>query len=233
MIRETTGEQGSEGVSVEQQNSETPRSHQGEARALTARSSSRGVGRLVELPLLLLAALALSLAVRANVAQAFYIPSGSMEPQLEAGDRVLVSRTAYRLHDVNRGDIVVFPSPTSAPDDDPFVERTVKDLLESVALRKPGEDELIKRVIGLPGETISAQGGYMVIDGRRLGEPYLPDGTVTLDFGPVSVPEGHVFVMGDNRGNSSDSRIIGTIEIDTIVGRAIARIWPPDRVAFL
>jgi signal peptidase I len=220
-------------VSVEQQNSETPRSYQGEARALTARSRSRRVRRVVELPLLLLAALALSLVVRANAAQAFYIPSGSMEPQLEVGDRVLVSRTAYRLHDVNRGDIVVFPSPTAPPDDDPLVERTVTNLLESIAIRKPGDDELIKRVIGRPGETIGAQGGHVVVDGRRLEEPYLPDGTVTLDFGPVSVPEGHVFVMGDNRGNSSDSRIIGAIEIDTIVGRAIARIWPTDRTAFL
>jgi signal peptidase I len=171
--------------------------------------------------------------VRANAAQAFYIPSGSMEPQLEVGDRVLVSRTAYRLHDVNRGDIVVFSSPTAPPDDDPLVERTVTNLLESIAIRKPGDDELIKRVIGMPGETISAHEGHVVVDGRRLEEPYLPDGSVTPDFGPVSVPDGHVFVMGDNRGNSSDSRIIGTIEIDTIVGRAIARIWPPDRTAFL
>jgi signal peptidase I len=171
--------------------------------------------------------------VRGNVAQAFYIPSGSMEPQLEIGDRVLVSRTAYRLHDVHRGDIVVFPSPSSPPDDDPFLERTVKDLLESVAIRKPGDDELIKRVLGLPGETIGAVDGHVVIDGRRVDEPYLSDEVVTEDFGPISVPAGHVFVMGDNRGNSSDSRVIGTVEIDTIVGRAIARIWPPDRTAFL
>jgi signal peptidase I len=171
--------------------------------------------------------------VRANAAQAFYIPSGSMEPQLEIGDRVLVSRTSYRLHDVHRGDIVVFPSPTSPPDDDAFIERTAKDFLEAVAIRKPGEDELIKRVIGLPGETISAVDGHVVIDGRRLVEPYLDDSVVTMDFGPVIVPEGHVFMMGDNRGNSADSRVIGTIDIDTIVGRAIARIWPPDRTAFL
>jgi len=171
--------------------------------------------------------------VRANVAQAFYIPSGSMEPQLEVGDRVLVSRTAYRLHDVHRGDIVVFPSPSSKPDDDPIVTRVVTDLLEAVALRKPGDDELIKRVVGLPGETVGATDGHLVIDGRRLEEPYLADDVVTHDFGPVSVPAGHVFVMGDNRENSADSRVIGTIDVDTIVGRAVARIWPPDRTAFL
>jgi signal peptidase I len=172
------------------------------------------------------------LVVRANVAQAFFIPSGSMEPQLEVGDRVLVSRTAYRLHDVRRGDIVVFPSPASPPDDDPLLERVTKDLLEAVAIRKPG-DELIKRVIGLPGETVSASDGVVVVNGRQLEEPYLSDDVVTIDFAAVTVPAGHVFVMGDNRGNSSDSRVIGTIDIDTIVGRAIARVWPPDRRAFL
>ena len=171
--------------------------------------------------------------MRANVAQAFYIPSGSMEPQLEVGDRVLVSRTAYRLHDVRRGDVVVFPSPSSSPDDDPFVQRVAKDLLESVAILKPGEDDLIKRIVGLPGETIGAQDGFVVVDGRRLLEPYLHDDVVTDDFGPTTIPAGHVFVMGDNRGNSKDSRVIGTIDVDTIVGRAIARIWPPDRRAFL
>jgi signal peptidase I len=134
---------------------------------------------------------------------------------------------------VHRGDIVVFPSPSSPGDHDPFIERTAKDLLEAVAIRKPGEDELIKRIIGLPGETVSAVDNHVVIDGRRLDEPYLTDAVMTLDFDPVTVPAGHVFVMGDNRTNSSDSRVIGTIEIDTIVGRAIARIWPPDRTAFL
>ena len=199
-----------------------------------SRGSGRSISRLVELPILLVAAVALSLVVRANVAQAFYIPSGSMEPQLEVGDRVLVSRTAYRLHDVHRGDIVVFPSPASADGDDSnLITRTASDLLEAIALRKPDDDELIKRVIGLPGETITASDGSVVIDGRRLDEPYLADEVVTQDFAPVKVPEGHVFVMGDNRGNSSDSRYIGTIDIDTIVGRAIARIWPPGRTAFL
>jgi signal peptidase I len=187
----------------------------------------------VELPLLLVVALVLSLVVRAHVAQAFYIPSASMEPQLEVGDRVVVSRTAYRLHDVRRGDIVVFPSPGSAPDDRNVVERVGSDLLEAVAIRKPGEDELIKRVVGLPGETVGARDGQVVVDGRRLEEPYLSDEVVTLDFGPVTVPEGHVFVMGDNRSNSSDSRVIGPIDLDTIVGRAVARVWPPDRTAFL
>ena len=218
---------------MEQQNSGTPRSYQGEARALSKRFGSRGLRAVLEIPLLIAIALAVALVVKGNVAQAFFIPSGSMEPQLQVGDRVVVSRTSYRLHDVNRGDIVVFSSPSAIPSDDPLPERIVKDVLETVALRKPGDDELIKRVVGLPGETISAQGGGVVIDGRSLAEPYLPAGSTTSDFGPVTIPAGHVFVMGDNRDRSADSRVIGAIEVDTIVGRAIARIWPPDRTAFL
>ena len=180
-----------------------------------------------------MAALCLTLVVKANVAQAFFIPSASMEPQLQEGDRVVVARAAYRLHDVRRGDIIVFPSPAAPPEADGFVARWAKDALESVALRDPGEDELIKRVVGLPGEIISGQDGDVVVDGRVVIEPYLPEGVHTGNFGPIEVPAGHVFVLGDNRGNSSDSRIIGTIDVDTIVGRAIARIWPPHRAAFL
>lgn len=197
------------------------------------RTRDRRVPWAVELGLLLVGALCLALVVKSHAAQAFSIPSSSMEPQLEVGDRVLVSRTAYRLHDVRRGDIVVFPHPQATPDDDPLLEAVAKDALETVGLRDPGDDELIKRVVGLPGEQISAQDGQVVVDGRPVIEPYLPDGVVTGDFGPVEIPAGHVFVMGDNRGGSMDSRFIGTIDIDTIVGRAVARVWPPDRTAFL
>ncbi|MGK2948061.1 MAG: signal peptidase I [Acidimicrobiales bacterium] len=195
----------------------------------------RRIPLLVELPLLVVAALCLTLVVKAHVAQAFSIPSESMEPQLQVGDRVVVSRTAYRLHEVRRGDIVVFRSAAAALDDDGFLERTAKDLLETVALRAPGDDELIKRVVGLSGESIEARDGVVVIDGRQLIEPYLPAGVTTGDFGPVTVPEGHVFVLGDNRGNSQDSRFaaLGPVPEDRIVGRAVARVWPPGRTAFL
>lgn len=173
--------------------------------------------------------------MKAVLAQAFYIPSASMEPQLRERDRVVVSRLSYRLHEPRRGDIVVFPSPAMPADDEGFVERLVNGVLESIALRDPGDRELIKRVIGLPGETIEARGGAVLIDGRRLLEPYLPLEVTTGDFGPVAIPDGHVFVMGDNRPNSHDSRFadIGVIDVDTIVGRAIARVWPPGRNAFL
>jgi signal peptidase I len=177
----------------------------------------------------------LALLLKGTTAQAFSIPSESMEPQLLVGDRVLVSRTSYRLHDPNRGDIVVFPSPIADPDDDSWAIGIWHDALETVALRDPGDDELIKRIVGLPGETIEGRDGQVLIDGRLLLEPYLPAQVTTGDFGPVKIPAGRVFVMGDNRGDSHDSRFsdIGTIDVDTIVGRAVGRIWPPTRTAFL
>ena len=130
---------------------------------------------------------------------------------------------------------MVFPSPAVPAEDEGLVEGLVHDVLESVALRDPGDRELIKRVVGLPGETIEGRDGVVRIDGAPLVEPYLPAGIVTSDFGPVLVPPDHVFVMGDNRGNSHDSRFpdIGPIPVETIVGRAIARVWPPNRTAFL
>jgi signal peptidase I len=190
---------------------------------------------LAELPLLVALAIVVTLGVKALVAQAFFIPSGSMEPQLEVGDRVVVSRMSYRLHEPRRGDLVVFHAPGAPPDQRTLARRVVDDVLETVALKAPEETELIKRVIALPGEQIDARGGVVHIDDRPLTEPYLPDGVTTADFGPLTVPDDHVFVLGDNRGNSQDSRsaAVGPVPTDSIVGRAIARVWPPGRVAFL
>jgi signal peptidase I len=210
----------------------------GRRRPLVAAAATPGrawVRNALELPLLLLVALIVTLVFKALLAQAFYIPSGSMEPQLRKDDRVVVSRTAYRLHDPHRGDIVVFPSPAAPPEDHGLLEGLVDDVLDAVAVGDRGDRELIKRVIGLPGEVVEGRDGGVVVDGRPLVEPYLPEGTVTSDFGPIAVPEGEVFVLGDNRTNSHDSRFpdIGTIEVDDLVGRAIARVWPPARAAFL
>jgi signal peptidase I len=157
-------------------------------------------------------ALAVALVIQAFLVQAFYIPSSSMEPTLEVGDRVLVNKLSYDLHDVNRGDLVVFERPDGTEGD-------IKDL--------------IKRVIGLPGETVEIRDGTVVIDGRVLDEPYLAEEEILAEFAPVEVPEDHVFVMGDNRDDSRDSRIFGPIPADSIVGRAFVRVWPPTSVGTL
>ncbi len=157
------------------------------------------------------AAVAVAIILRTFVFQAFYIPSESMETTLYKDDRLLVNKVSYRLHDVNRGDVVVF----RRPDD------------------QAGEiRDLIKRVIGLPGETVEGRNGVIYIDDQQLVEPYL-DGNSFGDFSPVTVPEGQYFMMGDNRDESLDSRRFGTIGEDRIVGRAFVLFWPFDRVGTL
>jgi signal peptidase I len=192
-----------------------------------------------ELPVLFVVALTIAFLMKTFVAQAFYIPSGSMQSQLDILDRVVVSKLAYKVHAPRRGDIVVFDAPeASAPKgferkEDPLLRRAWRFFGERVGVVSPLRDEYIKRVVGLPGDTVEGRENAVWVNGKKLVEPYLAPGTQTLDFTPRTVPEGHVFVMGDNRTNSHDSRIFGPIKQDTIVGRAIARVWPPSRAAFI
>jgi signal peptidase I len=191
---------------------------------------------VIETALLVGLAVVIAVVLRSFVAQAFRIPSGSMEPQLHIGDRVVVSRLAYDAHTPRRGDIVVFDCPPAACEHekaDALPVRAAKTLAEALLLRQPDLEEFIKRVIALPGETVEGHDGFVWIDGDVLIEPYLPDGTTTSDFGPITVEPGRLWVMGDNRDNSADSRVFGQIDQDTIVGRAILRVWPPTRLAFL
>ena len=191
-----------------------------------------------EVPLLLVSAAVLAFLLKTLVAQAFYIPSGSMLPQLQINDRVVVSKLSYRLHKPRRGDIVVFDCPekacrerhTSGPGG---VRGLLRKVAEGVGVVQPSTEEFIKRVVGLPGETVEGRDGAVHIDGRRLREPYLPAGSVTADFPAVQVPDGHLFVMGDNRSNSSDSRVFGPIPKSLVVGRTIARVWPLPSASFL
>ncbi|HLF41444.1 MAG TPA: signal peptidase I [Acidimicrobiia bacterium] len=188
---------------------------------------------LRELPVLLLVAFVIAFGVKSFVAQAFFIPSESMVPTLEVGDRVLVSRISYRLHDPRRGDVVVFTSPfENGKEERGLPTRILHGILESVGLRHPSTEDFIKRVVGLPGETVEGRQGRIFIDGKELVEPYLEEEPVG-DFAPRKIPEGEVWVMGDNRNRSSDSRVFGPIDEDKIVGRAILRIWPVPRLGFL
>lgn len=180
-------------------------------------------------------AIIVAVIVRAFVLQAYYIPSASMVPQLRVNDRVVVSRLSYDLHRPHRGDIVVFPAPPGEaplPPHRNLVSRVAHDAGSGLGL-STDQTVLIKRVVGLPGETVQGQGGRVYIDGRMLIEPYLPEATRTSTFGPERIPPGMVWVMGDNREDSSDSRVFGAIPERTIVGRAVWKIWPPQRASFL
>lgn len=160
---------------------------------------------------LLLAAFLLAQVVRTYVVQPFVIPTGSMEPTIAIEDRVLVNKFILRFRSPERGDVVVF---------------------EDTSGETPA---LIKRVIAVAGQTVDLSDGRVVVDGVPLDEPYTygkasEPGAVAL---PVTVPEGQVWLMGDNRPNSKDSRWIGPQPIDIIEGVAFATYWPPDRIGGL
>jgi len=187
-----------------------------------------------ELAVLVVTALVIAVVVKSFVAQAFYIPSGSMLPQLQINDRVVVSKISYKVHDPHRGDIVVFDAPGGkAKDSSPLAERMLRSVVQSIGLSAPSTDEYIKRVVALPGERVEGHGGKVLVDGRELVEPYLPTGVTTADFVAVVVPPGKLWVMGDNRSNSADSRVFGPIPQSTVVGRAFARVWPLNHTSFL
>lgn len=163
--------------------------------------------------ILVAASLAVALVVRGFLIQAFYIPSESMVPTLVKNDRVLVNKLSYKLHDVHRGDIVVFKAPEGA------ATAQVKDL--------------IKRVVGLPGETIEGRNGSIFIDGKPLDEPYLPPDVRSRDFPPEKISPNKIYVLGDNRQDSRDSTFFHAIDEDAIVGRAFVKIWPLNDLGLL
>ncbi|MEM9516251.1 MAG: signal peptidase I [Actinomycetota bacterium] len=173
------------------------------------RRLSPGTRALVDWIVVVAVALLVAFLVRTFVLAHFVVDGSSMYSTLESGDRVFVNKLSYRLHDPNRGDVVVLHQSTAA-----------------------SERDLIKRVIGLPGEEVEMRTNCQVlIDGRALNEPYLDPNVVSpgncgASFEPVLVPENHVFVMGDNRGGSQDSRQIGPISDDDLVGRAFVVFWP-------
>ncbi len=156
----------------------------------------------------------LSLLIITFVVQAFYIPSGSMEPTLQIDDRILVSKFSYRLSPTHRGDVVVFHYPLN-----------------------PGKD-FVKRVVGLGGETVELRDGVVLINGAPIKELYPTalaggDRACTSNYGPQRVPAGQLFVLGDNRCNSEDSRFFGFVPAPNVIGKALLIYWPPQRIGLL
>jgi signal peptidase I len=178
---------------------------------------------IVELVGVVVVALVVAFLLRTFVIATYSIPSGSMEPTLQVGDRIVVNKLSYHLHGVGRGNIIVFSTP---PNED---------------CAGPPVADLVKRVIGLSGETISLSGGDVFIDGHRLAEPWLPASQRDRTYPgpspepyslhhPFVIPKGDVYVMGDNRTLSCDSRYWGPIKESTIVGKVDLRIWPLSRL---
>ncbi len=193
---------------------------------------------LAEIPVLLIVAAVIAFLVKTFLAQAYYIPSGSMIPQLQIDDRVVVSKLAYKLHDPRRGDIIVFDDPKTGGDTEAAPERSgvgkvLRKVGEGVGVVQPSTDEFIKRVIGLPGDSVAGHDGYVYINDHKLIEPYLPVGLETGDFPAQTIAKDKLWVMGDNRGGSADSRFFGQIDIDSIVGRAVVKVWPFSHISFL
>jgi signal peptidase I len=156
----------------------------------------------------------LSLLIITFVVQAFYIPSGSMEPTLQVDDRILVSKFSYRIGRISRGDVVVFHYPLN-----------------------PGKD-FVKRVVALGGERVELRDGVVLINNQPISELYptalaAGDRACTTNYGPQQVPQGQLFVLGDNRCNSEDSRFFGFVPAGNVVGKALLVYWPPQRIGLV
>jgi signal peptidase I len=208
-----------------------------------------------ELPVLLVIAVVLALLINTFLVKAFFIPSGSMEQTLHgcpscSGDRVLVNKVTYRLHDPRPGDIVVFKGPESWTPEIPVqepgnpVQRALRAVAGTFGVATPGEKDFVKRVIAVGGQTVQCcdEQGRVVVDGRGLDEPYVYSSDpqfAEIPFGPVTVPAGRMWMMGDHRDESADSRAHlqdadqGTIPVDNVIGKAFVIIWPVGRWATL
>ncbi len=168
---------------------------------------------VIEIVKTLATAFILAIGIRTLVAEARYIPSSSMEPTLEINDRLIIEKVSYYFTSPQRGDVVVF-SPTEKLKEQNF------------------KDAFIKRVIGLPGETIEVREGKVYVNGEAIKEKYIEEAP-DYNYGPETVPENQYLVLGDNRNNSYDSHYWGFVPRQNLIGRAIVRFWPFDRLGSL
>lgn len=203
----------------------------------TRRGSRSGVKSLVELVFTVAVAIGIALLVQAFIVKPYRIPSGSMEPTLTIGQRVLTNRLSTTP---GLGDIVVFHPPAGADPDNPVCGNPDQGPGHQQPCGKPVSREssatYIKRVVGLPGDRIAVVNGHVIRNGVREKDPYItPCGGVpecNLPK-PITVPPGEYFMMGDNRGDSDDSRFWGPVPSKWIIGIAFFTYWPPDRIGFL
>jgi signal peptidase I len=208
-----------------------------------------GLGSLVELVVIVATAIGLALAIQAFIVKPFKIPSGSMEPTLKTGERVLVDRIGTHFHDPELGDIVVFHPPQGAPQGNDAegsgrCANSHQGQGHEQACDKPtpGRQDgyYIKRVVGLPGDHIAIKDGRVIRNGRPEADSYinhseLCTGSVGDCTFPhqIVVPPGYYFMMGDNRANSADSRYWGPVPKSWIIGGAFASYWPPNRIGII
>jgi signal peptidase I len=186
--------------------------------------------------LIVAGALLVALLIKSFLVQVAVVPSGSMAPALAPGDRILVCRVCTTIGGIQRGDVVVFHDPGRVPNG-PF-GAAWQWLVEGIGVGPSSHRDIVKRVIGLPGDVVEIRDGTVYVDGVPLDEPYLAPEPDTRPFGPVRVPEGALFVLGDDRLASGDSRFpppagVGMVPEDDVIGEVAFRVWPPSRVGGL
>jgi signal peptidase I len=192
-----------------------------------------------ELPVLILIAFVVAICIKTFLIQAFFIPTTSMVPTLRQGDRVLVCRVCNHFSDIHRGDIVVFSDPNpAARSERGLVGGFLHWLGQGIGVAQPEDPDFIKRVIGLPGDVVEIDQGRVIVNGVTLEEPYLDPNRDSRSFGKIEVPAGMLYVLGDNRLVSGDSRFppgtgVGFVPEDKVIGKAFVIVWPPGRWRWL
>jgi signal peptidase I len=205
--------------------------------AAEVKKSSSASGSLLELVLIVAVALGLALGIQAFLIKPYKIPSESMVPTLQIGQRVLVNRIGARFSDPHVGDVVVFHPPTGAEQDDMCGEQPPMGQVCLKATPHKADVNFIKRVVAGPGDRLAIRNGHVILNGKRQKEPFIrpcAGGAGECDFPrEVTIPAGTYFMMGDNRGSSDDSRYWGPVPRKWIVGGAFGTYWPPKRIGLL
>jgi len=169
---------------------------------------------LIEWAAIILVAVLVSFLLRTFAFQTFFIPSGSMEPTLQVGDRIIVNKLSVTFGTIHIGDIVVFKAPPAENCGEPVTD-------------------LVKRVIGIPGDHLTSRGNTIYVNGKKLDEKWPHTEPLGQAIGNVTVPKNNYFMMGDNHSDSCDSRMWGTVPRSDIIGKAFVRIWPLRRIGFI